>query len=1192
MSSEVGGMRSSADVTKLLRLKATPLDDILTTAVGLIDNKEKVYLPNKTNFLIELFCDRLNDNNFFKGWKYEVRVWRLLLRLWQSLGDSPKARSKIIKKIKLIQLAIDVLNKSTEQKNLDLAKQIFDFLEAAVLRNYITIDEYQSVLLLESYSSFLLSCMDTNSLSTAEIDHWTSLVDKIFQTPIVLNGGVFSKKNTAKFCQLTLPSLLSAIVLLKRYEKAGETLRIFESIISNALLSETSVQSLVPNTVLFLKSDKKSISLEDLRCFFAIVIRKLSSERIKTCEELFIAIVSNTDIPDISLNLLQFLLNTNKSLSSDFYRSIYDSEIKGCASDKLNWNLLQCLISLDVDLALDVARDTLENIPETIRKDTAMSLGKALTDAFIRARDFSLFIKTYLISAVERNQLFRNSEFIDYISSKVNNLSLKEIPEILESMQGNERAVSLYAGLIKGLVYCSDEKIENAKSKLLSVHLLKNEYVELWEVRFYIMCIFGNEACEFFRHSIVQNAQSNLKNKYYYYCAFRMIEATPLEKNVKLNAFETGYINFLESCTSDQLLPLLENTLKRWPVILNMFFSDLGLNKFIDILVRDTNLTMMLKILSKSSDVLFEQARLMTKLVDSISKKLDEKDQLGLTLALLQLIPEKYLDKHIRIKVTNDLTSNSYIFKNDDLANLAFKCLFKLLARPTGKAKIEMNINNMFNFVQMAAEYSKVMATDLIILIWEKNLNDHLKFDIVKSLLQYIDTFDMVLISTQPSEFNVTSKIINQLSKLDKDDVLTVEIKKLRTNFLNLVSNALSECSSNIDASVLNTIDWLLDVCNNVISSEEDNSHQIVKVLKTLGSSLKLDAESDIVNSIKCRMFLVFTQVYPTSNKSSRFLVALYLLLAKSVGVESSLDNALNNYLQKLSVQPEMLQQLFVDTIESINDPDNAFIEQLIKVCVLIIQNLKTDEKKDAEKLVTKWLSTLLSNFDLLIKMDADYWIFMLDSLRTYLTSKPWIFGQYEIENILAFVSRVSSNMSRIETNDSSSLISLYTKLTQVVSNIILYHRFRLTSRHHITVATFINLLLPLSLNSPYSVKHISFSTDAAHTYTRLLSNLCEPSNVNIKDVANSSLTSSASIVRKLLRKHLPLLLASYISTLIKYNFEANVTSELLRGFYLIFDVLSRSELHLVNVLLDTPGRSYYRTLLSSYKDHGKWKDD
>lgn len=1192
MSSEVGGMRSSADVTKLLRLKATPLDDILTTAVGLIENKEKVYLPNKTNFLIELFCDRLNDNNFFKSWKYEVNVWRFLLRLWQGLGDTPKARSKIIKKIKLIQLAIDVLNNSTERKNLDLARGIFEFLEAAVLQNYITIDEHQSVLLLESYSSLLLSFTETSSLSTAEIDHWTSLVDKIFQTPIVLNGGVFSKKNTTRFCQVTLPSLLNAIVTLRRNEKAEETLRIFESVISNALLSDTSVQSLVPNTIHLLKNDVVSLSLEDLRCFFEIVIRRLSSDRIKTCEELFITIVSNTDIPEISLNLLQFLLSTNKSLSFDFYRSIYDSEIKGRTPDRLNWDLLQCLICLDVDLALDVARETLENIPETIGKDTALSIGKALTDAFVRARDFSLFIKTHLINAVERNRLFRKSEFIDYISSKVNNLSLKEIPEVLKSIQNNERAVSLYAGVIKGLVYCSDDKIENAKSVLLSSHSLTYDYVELWEVRFYIMCIYRKDAGEHFRQLIVQNAQSNPKIKYYYYCAFRMIETLPLEENLKFNAFETGYINFLESCTSDQLLPLLKDTIKRWPVILNMFFSDLGLDKFIDILVHDNNLVIMLQILSESSDVLFEQARFMTKLVDSISEKLNEKDQLGVTLALLQLIPEKYLDKHIRIKVTNDITSNNYIFKNDDLANLAFKCLFRLLARPTGKARIEMNINSMFNFIQMAAEHSKVMASDLVILMWEKNPSVELKFDIVKKLLQYIDTFDMALIFTQPIEFNITSKILNNFLYLEKDDVLTVEIRKLKTKFLNFVSNALSECSANIDELVLKTIDWLLDVCNNLFSSEENNSHQIVCVLKSLGSSLKLNAESDIVNSIKCRIFLVFTQVYSASTTNSRFLVALYLLLAKSVDVKNTLDNALDNYFQKLSVHPEMLQQLFVDVLESINDPDNAYIEQLVSVCVLLLQNLKTDEKKDAEKLVTKWLSTLISNFELLIKMNINCWIYMLDALRTYLTSKTWIFGQYEIENILAFISKVSSNMFRVKMNDSSKLILLYTKLTQVVSNIILYHRFRLTSRHHITMAMFINLLLPLSLNSPYSVKHISFSTDAAHAYTRLLSNLCEPSNVNIKDVANTSLTSSASVVRKLLRKHIPLLLTSYISTLIKYNFEANVSGELLRGIYLIFDVLSRSELHLVNALLDTPGRSYYRTLLSSYRDHGKWKDD
>lgn len=70
------------------------------------------------------------------------------------------------------------------------------------------------------------------------------------------------------------------------------------------------------------------------------------------------------------------------------------------------------------------------------------------------------------------------------------------------------------------------------------------------------------------------------------------------------------------------------------------------------------------------------------------------------------------------------------------------------------------------------------------------------------------------------------------------------------------------------------------------------------------------------------------------------------------------------------------------------------------------------------------------------------------------------------------------------------------------------------------------------------------------------------------------------------------MLLVNYVYFNLKYNFQTIVNDEIISGIYSIFDVLSQTELQLVNSSLDIPGKTYYSTLYSNYKEHGKWKDN
>ena len=148
-----------------------------------------------------------------------------------------------------------------------------------------------------------------------------------------------------------------------------------------------------------------------------------------------------------------------------------------------------------------------------------------------------------------------------------------------------------------------------------------------------------------------------------------------------------------------------------------------------------------------------------------------------------------------------------------------------------------------------------------------------------------------------------------------------------------------------------------------------------------------------------------------------------------------------------------------------------------------------------------------------------------------------------------------------------------------------MYHRFKIATRHHLVLNVMSSLLKYLADGT----SKLSSNTEAASAYARLLSNLCEPSE-RVGDKM-FHLTTSASYFKKLLRKHLSVLLSNYIYFNLKYTFTRTVNDAIMPGIYSMFTVLSQNELRVVNDSLDYGGKAFYKTLYNDYKDHGKWKD-
>ena len=124
----------------------------------------------------------------------------------------------------------------------------------------------------------------------------------------------------------------------------------------------------------------------------------------------------------------------------------------------------------------------------------------------------------------------------------------------------------------------------------------------------------------------------------------------------------------------------------------------------------------------------------------------------------------------------------------------------------------------------------------------------------------------------------------------------------------------------------------------------------------------------------------------------------------------------------------------------------------------------------------------------------------ILTSLKDLLTNQSWIFKQNLLEITLVIV---KTGLQKL--NSFANQEQIYILTTQIVSHILLYHRFKIATRHHLVLNVMSSLLKYLADGT----SKLSSNTEAASAYARLLSNLCEPSE-RVGDKM-SHLTTSAS---------------------------------------------------------------------------------
>lgn len=129
-----------------------------------------------------------------------------------------------------------------------------------------------------------------------------------------------------------------------------------------------------------------------------------------------------------------------------------------------------------------------------------------------------------------------------------------------------------------------------------------------------------------------------------------------------------------------------------------------------------------------------------------------------------------------------------------------------------------------------------------------------------------------------------------------------------------------------------------------------------------------------------------------------------------------------------------------------------------------------------------------------------------------------------------------------------------------------------------------------------FESKRYNLTGVSAKALSRLITNLCEPTNVSSATSANDRnsnvLSSKIALVNKPVRKYLPMVLIKFIKLSISTTLDGTIRKELTPSIYSILDLLSQNELNMISGMLDNAGKQYFRSFYGEYKRVGKWQDD
>ncbi|KAL5614754.1 uncharacterized protein BROUX77_000591 [Berkeleyomyces rouxiae] len=459
-------------------------------------------------------------------------------------------------------------------------------------------------------------------------------------------------------------------------------------------------------------------------------------------------------------------------------------------------------------------------------------------------------------------------------------------------------------------------------------------------------------------------------------------------------------------------------------------------------------------------------------------------------------------------------------------------------------------------------------------------------------------------LETHHLRIKLLKTLIATVKKITLKDAAAFDLKKAEKLLLSMVKTTMLEYQSKSQLSVSFPYIILAAIDASVVIQESTSQISKLKA-KKLEPLVSTDISQGTLLAWKARIFLIRT-----------LRDSVKLLPSEFQEGHSPEGDVLPDILRPVDYEPLIRETLeaitgpmdskdlliychsLIDTLQSIENPDLQL--KAIKVCVSIVGN-KQDVDVEGDASIPAAYNKLLrfaagsSNGRVFTKT--------CEILRLFLNNSSARLKQWNVEQTLALVSEVSSNISSTATIDSSPMI--FDWLCKLMEAILRRFRVRLDGRFHILIATLQSLLSGLLLtpydarlgkwaSQPVNIHDGDFSHWSKHaaSFTRLLTLVCEPMAASVahhKQNLTNALDTATDIAKRAAGRQMYLVLVSYVKLQLQVDVPRSVRDELELGMNSIFDITPPEVRKILNDSLDMNGRAILGTQYKRYKQFGKW---
>ncbi|AET37610.1 ribosome biogenesis protein URB2 Ecym_1377 [Eremothecium cymbalariae DBVPG len=1132
---------SAEAITKHLRSKTISTGEVYEIAQRIQTGKYEFYFPNSHIFILELIIDRWNaskDENFKKDWK----IWSLFISMCNKV-QNPEHKKKLLKNLKFVNFYLESLELLEEEQYELFPKPIFELLK--IMNSALTIQSTSenAMKMMGGTLNLLLKSNDE------DIDLQGSLLSELTALIGVQNLRDSSSKMTAAYVNnLLFPSL--RYMHRFTYPLEHHNIDFLSNIMGNFLFNDISnavkhLEKVINNDMLY---------TETMEVLFSCAIQHLSSSDIEGLEQIFKLLVKVD--PKASSDLLKYLASSNRTLSQKFLEGLFEDGFL-----ERNWFLMCSVLNLDIEIGIINTDRLIVAICSSEPNQIILDTWSKLVACHVNAREFSKFLDKWKQLCANRENiiLLNNDQFSKVISDHVPSLSVSQLTEILDELV-NEiirdkscHIVKCMTVVVLGLKRLSYTILQELRLTLEKIFEISDIQIsEFWNLRYDILEIYDDITSEellseYDVTKLLKRTESPPIT--FYFNLFKLRELKEFDMSYAVNRF-MQQINKLE-----ELKPILFESFARWSTIIDLTFDKSSIEALVKLSLKQENIDIYDTIFL--CDDIFEEQNITYNLTRELSENIVEEK----CLKLLLKVPVQCINKNIRVATINN------IVQKDILTECDLDLICHLLSNPTFKSNLETDFDQL---LRVASSDSKQHNLNHRVFetVWSNHVNNMNAEECKCYVLNGINNLmERMLHSFDFVTYRVAFYAIRSSSKS------IPEFASLRDLYISGVIDHLKK--SKVDGEH-RQISWILQSLYLLFSSNSEliKQQDLINLETHLSKYIKMTNDVELLES-----FFLFCSCY---YDNLLFLLTHYVVLRSMAIEKANLIKGIHFAIQKtISHDVKVFNSTFLTILASFPQFDNNLTNGVLELYESFINTLSKSNVYGV-KLFRKSVSAFYTYCENFIGDNPDTILNILNTYKKLLGTNPWLFSQYTIELLFPMCSKLNFALSsRCRRFD-----AIFIATTQLLSSILLFHRYKLSNRHHVVNSTLCSLLEVISNSKKYELSYRS-----AKYLSRLITNFCEPSNISSSNT-RGTLNSKIAVVKRSLRKYLPVLLLKYIHISITNPFEANIRKELIMSVYAIFDVLSQEELVIVNSNLDNAGRTYFKSLYSEYKRVGKWHED